>query len=638
MTDNQRENLLKAILNKPEESQNENVPTYSDPVVFTNNLANRFTEHFEYPFYATPYRIINKDKISIGFNNESVVILEYTTPTYMHTQDIWFTGWSLIDMIADDNGFYGITINNNKVWLVYFEDITKKDENGNRNIKAKMSYDITSMLTEVTGDSNPQNSAYNGAIKIHKSPIDGRFLIVTSLLNQTYFSVIEYTINVGSANTYRYQRYAKSSIVTDNPIIDDMFVSWTENNVSYAVGIIGKSAIIQSKSNLRFYEITGNMSSISCEILSNKEDIICAPLYLKVAYTPQIRYRSLTERYISYAVVRDTSQVIDGVTWYPGEVVIHRHRGNAVTELSRTATDYMISNQSSSYKNEADIIILNDNVFIIETILTAPDKIQATFKQLIGNTFHSKVVLSNKDYARTGLAFTVVSNEYNLYRYSYQLDNQLYSISSVFRPSGYNGTPYYSKKSLTPVSGQLYDITSNVVFARDLYNKSIVGDTINSIVHVPANYLNENPIIEEKLISDTNETIDETNEEIVKNEYEELYVNFIDTFKVWDKNDKSTYQQNASYQLAKQITTGIEMYVATFRITNNDNTIVESTLGEIPIVDGEGVIDIAFQVPEGGSKTFEIYNQDYSIQFATIDISSLTPGAYKLQEKIKVEG
>lgn len=638
MTDNQRENLLKAILNKPEESQNENVPTYADPVVFTNNLADRFTEHFEYPFYATPYRMLSKDNISVGFNIESAVILEYTSPTYMHTQDIWFTGWNIIDMIADDNGYYGITIYNNKVWLVYFDDISKKDENGNRNIKTKMTYDITSMLTEVTGDSNPQNSAYNGAIKIHKSPIDGRFLIATSLLNQTYFSVIEYTINVGSANTYRYQRVAKSSMNVNTPIIDDLYVNWTDENVNYAIGIIGTAQVTQSKQDVNIHEITGSMSSINHQIITHLEDVICAPLYLKVAYTPQLRYKTMTDRYYSYAVVRNTSQVIDGVTWYAGDVVLSRLNGSTRTELSRTTTDYMISSASTAYKNELDIVILNDNVLGIETILTAPNKIQATFKQIIDGEIHGKTVLSNVDYSRTGLAFTVISNEFNLYRYSYQVDNKLYSINSVYRPSGYNGTPYYSKKSLTPVSGELYDISSSVVFARDLYNKSIVGDTINSIVHVPANYLNANPIIEEKLISDTNETIDETNEEIVKNEYEELYVNFIDTFKVWDKNGKVTYQQNASYQLAKQITTGIEMYVANFRVTNNDNTVVESSLGEIPITDGEGIIDIAFQVPEGGSKTFEIYNQDYSIQFATIDISSLAPGAYKLQEKIKVEG
>jgi hypothetical protein len=114
--------------------------------------------------------------------------------------------------------------------------------------------------------------------------------------------------------------------------------------------------------------------------------------------------------------------------------------------------------------------------------------------------------------------------------------------------------------------------------------------------------LNTNPIIREELISDTNDTLDIGTEEITKNEYEELYINFIDAFKVWDKNDKSTYQQNASYQLAKQISSRMEMYVANFRVNNKDGSIVESGIGDIPIVNGEGVFEIVIQVPEGRSK------------------------------------
>ena len=383
-----------------------------------------------------------------------------------------------------------------------------------------------------------------------------------------------------------------------------MFVSWSDDNVQYAIAIIGKSSIVQSKSNLYFYEITGTMSTIACNQISYLSNVLCAPLQIKLNYTPQIRYKTMTDRYYSYATVKDTSQVIDGVTWYEGDVVLTRLNGTTRTELSRTTTSFMSSSASTSYKNEADIEILNDNVFVIETILTAPNKIQATFKQLIGDTLHGQTILTDKDYTRTGLAFTFITNDFNLYRYSYQLDNYLYATDSVFRPTGYNGDPYFSKKSLSPVSSELYDITSRVVFARDLYNKSIVGDTINSIVHVPTNYLNNSPIIREVLKSETNEAIDDANEEIEKNEYEELYINFIDSFKVWDKNDKSTYQQRASYETAKQVNEGFKMYVANFRVTNNDGTTAQSDIGDIPIVDGEGVFEIMFQVPTRWRKDY----------------------------------
>lgn len=168
----QKENLLKAILNKPVEEPNENLPSYSDTTTFNNNLADRYSQHFEYPFYATPYRMLTKDNVSVGFNVQAVTILEYTSPTYMYTQAIWLNNWNIVDMIADDSGFYGITIVSNRVLLVYFDDISKKDENGSHVLDTKISYDITNMLIEVTGDSNPGASAYNGALKLSKSPID----------------------------------------------------------------------------------------------------------------------------------------------------------------------------------------------------------------------------------------------------------------------------------------------------------------------------------------------------------------------------------------------------------------------------------------------------------------------------------
>ena len=628
----QKENLLKLLLNKPVDDPNENVPSYSNSVYYQNNLATRSLEYFENPFYVTPYRTISDGNVSISFNTQSRIWLRKNSDNSMNSNIIKTNGYNIIDIFHDESGWYSIMVSENRVWLEYLEDLTKDNV-----WKYRMYYDITQMLIDITGDPAPQNSVYNGALKIHKSPIDGRFLIATSLLNQQYFAVIEYTINVGSENTYRYQRFASSDITTSFPTIDDMFVSWTDDSVDYAIGVIGTNSVIQSKQNIDLFEFKGNMSSINHQVISHLDDVICGALYMKVAHTPQIRYKTMTDRYYSYSVVGSTTQVVDDVTWTDGEVVFTRLNGSTRTELSRTHTDYMISTQSSSYKNEFDIIIKNDCVFGIETILTAPDKIQATFKQIINGEIHGKVVYTDKDYVRTGLGFSMISNVFNLYTYSYQLDDRLYSIDSVFKPTGYNGESYFNRNSLNSDSGELYDITSKVVFARDLYNKSIVGDTINSILHVPSIYLNINPIIKENLISETNSVIDEGLEEISKNEYEELYINFIDSYKIWDRNDKNTYQQYASYQLARQVNSRIDMYVANFRVTNQDDSIVESDLGNIPIIDGEGVIDIDFMVPTGGSKTFEIYNQDFTIPFATIDLTNLTPGAYRLVEKIKIE-
>ena len=174
MTNNEKENLLKLFLNKPVETPGENLPSYSNIITYHNNLANRVTQSFEQqPFNATPYRILKKGNVSVGFNNQYLIIMKYDMNNAITSSIIKMSSaYPIIDLYADENGFYGITIFNNKVYLEYFEDITQPDENGVYRLKTKIDYDITDMLVEVTGDSNPANSVYNGAIKIHKSPLD----------------------------------------------------------------------------------------------------------------------------------------------------------------------------------------------------------------------------------------------------------------------------------------------------------------------------------------------------------------------------------------------------------------------------------------------------------------------------------
>lgn len=624
----QKENLLKLLLNKPTDTPNENVPSYSDTIEIRTNLDTKATAIFGSPYFATPNKTITWDTNVVSFNDECIILNNEITQTQY---------WHLFELIRDEEGFYGIVQHNSGVYLVYFEELVQ-DNISTNGIKAKIEYDITAVLKEASGSTDP-TTLNNGSFKISKSSIDGRFLIATAIPDQTYFAVIEYKINVGTANEYRYQRIAKSTLTSYTPLLDDMYVSWVEENVQYAIGVISRATEPQEKVNLALLEITGTMDNISYSTLSNLNGVMSGASLLKLNYTPQIRYRSLTDRFYSYSTIKDTSHTESGITWYEGDVVLSRLNGETRTELSRTTTQYMYTPgiTDHAYKNEADIVVLNNNVFIIETILTAPNTIQATFKQLIGDTLHSKVVLSDVGYSVSNIAFTIISNQFNLYKYSYQLGDYLYEVNSVFR-TGYNGEGYFDKNALSSQSGELYDITGNVAFARDLYNKSIVGDTVNSVMHVPYNYLNENPIIREKLISETNLAIDDTTEEIEKNKYEELYVSFADAYKVWDMNGKKTYQQSASYEIAKQINEGFDMYVGLFRVTNNDNTTYESELLNIPIVNGEGVIEICFPIPEGKSKTLEILDQNGDIQFASIDISNLTPGAYKLTEKIKVEG
>lgn len=167
----QKENLLKLLLNKPVETPNENVPSYSDVATHTDSLNDTYTEKLGHGYYGTPYRIIKKGNVSLAFNSMQVTELKYIDNNLSYRVKT-FLNENLLDLYADDNGIYGLRMDyssGTRIYLDYYEDLNKSL------LGRKISYDITSILTEVTGVSDLGYSVYNGTLKLNKSPIDRPF-------------------------------------------------------------------------------------------------------------------------------------------------------------------------------------------------------------------------------------------------------------------------------------------------------------------------------------------------------------------------------------------------------------------------------------------------------------------------------
>jgi hypothetical protein len=83
---------------------------------------------------------------------------------------------------------------------------------------------------------------------------------------------------------------------------------------------------------------------------------------------------------------------------------------------------------------------------------------------------------------------------------------------------------------MIPNSGILYDTDGNIVFARNLYNKTMYGGTTESIIEIPNTYLNDVTLEEKDLISVSNSILNKNTQQITKNIYETLYINFLILF------------------------------------------------------------------------------------------------------------
>lgn len=130
-----------------------------------------------------------------------------------------------------------------------------------------------------------------------------------------------------------------------------------------------------------------------------------------------------------------------------------------------------------------------------------------------------------------------VQKQFNLYDYYMQVENVVYDMKQVYNPLNYNGLPYQALNSMVPNSVNIYDPNGVVIFARNLYNRIVNNNTTISTVEVPNDFMNDVTIQLKELISQTNNVMVSDSMEIVKNVYEELLINFVNSIIVKNSNN-----------------------------------------------------------------------------------------------------
>lgn len=401
-----------------------------------------------------------------------------------------------------------------------------------------------------------------------------------------------------------------------------MYVSWGDQSVSYAIGIIGDCSVSQLVGTEHLYEIRGSKTSISYITLQTINNCVMGSIFNRRSSTPQIRYESLPERYFSYV---EQGTEVDG--WYNGTMTLKRRFADTTTTIDTTSLDYV--SDGNTYKNEYNVVIFGLDEFIIKTYLTSPTTLEMYISHGGEMTRMFEI-----EYQDTDLIFGFINYSFNLYDFVLQHNNEM-NITRAVITKGYNGEPYFDDNSFVATSGILSNYNDIPIFARDLYNKVVIENTINSTLHVPRNMLNGELINVQDLISETNTIIDEDTQELTKSKYEELYINFIDTYKVIDNNDKWTYQSSATARVVEEINNGFtDFRITNYRINYEDGTYKDRVLDNI-ILDGTEAT-ITFNISCTGVKNVEFYDENYTTPFAMIDLSNYE-GIYELEEKVKIE-
>lgn len=300
---------------------------------------------------------------------------------------------------------------------------------------------------------------------------------------------------------------------------------------------------------------------------------------------------------------------------------------------------------SSALKRGINLTALNNDLYILYITDDDMDNIADYYLFRYEGNWSPKLIAQDKPFWWT-YADTFIKINFNLLQmFVYQSTlsssywNQLL-VKENYNSSNYNGEPYINTNALIPNSAEIYS-NERLVFARNLYNKTINNNTTVSTVEIPNTYLNGIDLTSKNLLSETNLTMIADTNVTQKNIYETVFLNFINVLQVVDRNnttqalnqEASTYLNNAinaddGYDNAKLYNKVIINY--------QDGSSKESSYSLENTTETSTVIAFGLYIDKLINNV-EIVSNDKTITYQSIDLSSLELNKnYSIKQKLEV--
>lgn len=269
----------------------------------------------------------------------------------------------------------------------------------------------------------------------------------------------------------------------------------------------------------------------------------------------------------------------------------------------------------------------------------------------LGMIFNDNVYLLDLEQSDMGSVGAInvlyINQEYNLITiYSPLEGSTSQKIQLIFNLVNYNGLPYEAPNCLIPNSGILYDTDNNIIFARNLYNKTVLGATTTSTVQIPNTLLNDVTINKSDLIGQTNVVLTEDNTDITKNIYETVNINFANSVSIRNDNDPNntilnptgairlnlSSSQNGDYENAQANKIKVNY-------TDGTNEVIElnTTVQVVEITPTEFQYDFNLQVDKNVAN-LQIISNDEATVYQTIDTLNLQAGkTYNILQTVEIQ-
>lgn len=406
---------------------------------------------------------------------------------------------------AEDGTFYGISENNSNNYLLMLNNFTLT-LTGTYSVKFKQSYLL---------DGDLQNAHFEiYGSKVFKKPETGQYIFIVPLTYTTNPDTINqiivsfFTINFGEENEWQHNTYnvlLSLDYGANNPEqvrSFDTYASWIGDD--YVVKISGK--------NLAGTQLTEYK-------LNNDTTLITETHTISTIGTITMGKGNL--------IIKDYNYTYYGFIG-TNNYYVYRESTSDIEEIAAVS-----KYQPGGYAENFYMTISNGK--IVYCCYTTYD--DWTFLGMIDGNINYSISTEYIMYSLSDGTIFNVSNIYNLYTLSYADNTDFGSMNNfIYNSNNYNGQDYQDYNSMVPNSGVLYN-NNSIIFARNLYNKIINANTTESIIEIPNAYLNDTTITKEQLYSQTNSLLNEETQQINKNIYEKLYINFFNTITMSNQNN-----------------------------------------------------------------------------------------------------
>lgn len=266
-----------------------------------------------------------------------------------------------------------------------------------------------------------------------------------------------------------------------------------------------------------------------------------------------------------------------------------------------------------------------------------------SYQRLVNDIWSPILLYENVLYSmERELSFT--DNTYNLISNIEINSNLNYSFwnfivsKEIYNNTNYNGLPYTDYNSMIADTGILYG-EDGILFARDIYNNTMVENTTTSTLQVPNTLLNDINITQKKLLGETNTVLINDTRTITKNIYETLYINFIRSIAVKDGDTNTYYPTTATY-INQNINTGTKQncemsFVGKVRINYQDNAIMQilEWTYNVDHYETSFVIDTHNEIPT----SVDFMSNDETTIYITKDLTLDSNKYYKINQKLRIE-